>query len=342
MDRNMILLCPVGRRSACYVMGGILTEAIRRGDAILGWMPPGTAKTPADQVTPNEIWAQWPGLHLLYERHKIPSHAIWVAPAGEAPPISIPAVQIDYVWDLLHQAPQRDVALAFTTALQRTLYERCWGSLPAHAIIGSPMLPPLSQQTSPSTLIYFLPKFKPGWRRWTTRVAAWQVLYAAHRAARRWGFEFVVKTRDKHGWLPGVTRLADAVIRDRQDGILWPSPTQRLLTNAALVIHFQGGAGLEANARGIPAISVLTPLTPNLPAYWKPILRLKRAIVSPWPGLSQEGSTKEVLRWLRDPLPSASQFAIRQFRDLLIGPMEPTEWMPPLQDLCKRVSRQCC
>jgi len=98
------------------------------------------------------------------------------------------------------------------------------------------------------------------WYRWSGYVA---LVHALQRYCRAMGWDLVIKTREKNRdpwWLAG---LADRVVLDRD---LWPYTSVRWVRHAALVVHFQSGAALEAAVAGVPQVSVHLP-HPHLAHY---------------------------------------------------------------------------
>jgi hypothetical protein len=81
--------------------------------------------------------------------------------------------------------------------------------------------------------------------------------HAVRRFCRRSGAVFVVKSREKNRDPRFLRRLADVFVE--RDDEVFPYTSIQLMAVAALCLHFQSGAVLEAAMAGVPSASIVVP-----------------------------------------------------------------------------------
>ena len=278
----MILAFPAWRRGFFKATGGPITEALRRGHEV--WLIHRPDDKPGEAVTREELKAAWPAAKIGMPRRANallgPSLHAYLdrLPAGKKyaldlawENISLPVcLQMHHCWASQHQAT--------TWALSHYVGVDCGPMMPVRAmpqgsITGSPMIdafgwPPLVPRSLGTEVVLMALKFPKDsglWRRtWYRWVGYRALVQAIRRFCDRMGMEFVIKTREKNrdpGWLAG---FADRVVTDA--GMLWPYAAASVIREAALVVHFQSGAALEAAFMGVPQVSIHLP-HPHLREY---------------------------------------------------------------------------
>ena len=279
----MILAFPAWRRGFFKATGGPITEALRRGHEV--WLVHRPDDKPGEAVTRGELEAAWPAAHI-----GVPFHADALLGPSVVPLNAIlRSYNLDLAWEGVSAPRGHQITHCWASEYQRSLWSNHVLDYRGHpvnlnvldtlgAVTGSPMMdafgvPSLVSRSSfPATLrpqvvlmALKFPKDSGLWRRtWYRYIGYRALVQAIRRFCDRMGMEFVIKTREKNrdpGWLAG---FADRVVTDA--GMLWPYAAASVIREAALVVHFQSGAALEAAFMGVPQVSIHLP-HPHLREY---------------------------------------------------------------------------
>ena len=283
----MILAFPAWRRGFFKATGGPITEALRRGHEV--WLVHRHDDKPGEAVTREELEAIWPtariGMPIRADALLGPSLATLDGPR----PDTRKAYNLDLAWETISAMRSPHMTMCWASQYQAQLWAlsvnkshlqylcdlwmRIVDQSPIGHIVGSPMIDAFGNQVHadadarPIVVLMALkfPRDSGLWRRTWYRWIGYRALVAAiRRFCDRSGAELVIKTREKNrdpGWL---ARYADRVVTDA--GMLWPYAAAQIVRDAALVIHFQSGAALEAAFASVPQLSIHIP-HPHLAQY---------------------------------------------------------------------------
>ena len=263
--------------------GGVITEALRRGHEV--YLVHQDDDKPGERVSREEILRQWPTVHL---RRRHVADAV-LGPSLHAYADRLPAGRqyaLDLAWENVSVPTGWAGQICWASKYQRQLWGETHGWFhPTESdfwrfpITGSPMidtlylsrlgwLDPRVAANLPRPIVVLMalkfPKNSGLWRRtWYRWIGYRAFVEALRRFSHRINAEFVIKTREKNDDPSWLASRADRVLTDIG---LWPYTSARLIQSAALVIHFQSGAALEAAAAGVPQVSIHVP-HPHLSAY---------------------------------------------------------------------------
>src|SRR3990167_285018 len=282
----MILAFPAWRRGHFKATGGVITEALRRGHEV--YLVHFQDDKPGERVTQDELMTRWPSVSLR-KRHV--ADAI-LGPSLHAYLDRMPAgrkYNLDLAWESISAPANGSIHHCLASDYQREVWASANGgthglmpAIWAHSVTGSPMMDAFEQGGRSTTLpgeVYGrgpaprpqivlmalkFPKNSGLWRRtWYRWIGYRAFVEAVRRFSYRINAEFVIKTREKNDDPSWLASRADRVLTDIG---LWPYTSARLIQSAALVIHFQSGAALEAGFAGVPQLSVHLP-HPHLRQY---------------------------------------------------------------------------
>ena len=279
----MILAFPAWRRGFFKATGGPITEALRRGHEV--WLVHRHDDKPGEAVTREELEAVWPAAHIGMPFRADALLGPSLATLNGELPKARRCYNLDLAWEAVTAARVPRHEYCWASEYQAQLWAKSefhylcdhWMRVRSNDaighIVGSPMidafdvvsLVPRSSRPEVVLMALKFPKDSGLWRRtWYRWVGYRALVQAIRRFCDRMGMEFVIKTREKNrdpGWLAG---FADRVVTDA--GMLWPYAAASVIREAALVVHFQSGAALEAAFMGVPQVSIHLP-HPHLREY---------------------------------------------------------------------------
>ena len=269
----MILAFPAWRRGFCKTTGSVIDEAFARGHQV--HLIHRDEDKPGERVTMIELARRWPAAWISDLGQVSLADALIGPNVDRFRPVGFSGLMysLDYAWEQVTMVGGNwpTLHLCWASLYQQTLHRSLspWRNYAGEIVTGSTMLDDFgSPSTIATDVLLFSLKFPRNaglWRHtWYRYVGYFNLMTALRHFCDRTRRHLIVKTREKNNDPWFVRWLADEIITD--DGALWPHVSLDRLRSAALAVHFQSGAALEAASLGVPQLSVHIP-HPHLRDY---------------------------------------------------------------------------